>query len=91
MGTITTGIKLDSSTQARLRRLAKARRRSTHWLMKDAIDRYLEVEERFELEKAEDEARYRRFLDTGAHFTHDEMSAWLNELASRAAGKAQAG
>jgi predicted transcriptional regulator len=77
----TTGIKLDAQTLERLKNLAEARDRSVHWLMKEAIGRYLVDEERFEREKAEDEARYQRFLDTGSHVTAEEMDAWLDHLA----------
>lgn len=77
----TTGIKLDAQTLERLKNLAEAKDRSVHWLMKEAIGRYLVDEERFEREKAEDEARYQRFLDTGSHVTAEEMDAWLDHLA----------
>lgn len=77
----TTGIKLDTQTLERLKNLAEAKDRSVHWLMKEAIGRYLVDEERFEREKAEDEARYQRFLDTGSHVTAEEMDAWIDQLA----------
>lgn len=77
----TTGIKLDAQTLERLKNLAEAKDRSVHWLMKEAIGRYLVDEERFEREKAEDEARYQRFLDTGSHVTAEEMDAWIDQLA----------
>ena len=38
---------------------------STHWLMKEAIARYLKADERHELERAEDLARWRRYVETG--------------------------
>lgn len=83
MGT-TVGIKLDEQTRARLKRIAEIRRRSVHWLMKEAIERYLESEERFEQEKAEDMARYQSYLDTGRHVSNDEMMRWMDELADKA-------
>ena len=89
MDTTTMGVKLDAETRARLRKLGEAKHRSPHWLMKEAIRRYLEVEERYEQEKAEDLARYQEYLDTGTHITHTDMMAWLDELADRAARKAQ--
>jgi len=80
----TTGIKLDPETHERLKHLAKAKDRSVHWLMKEAIGRYVTEEERFEHEKAEDESRYQSFLDTGAHVSSEEMVAFLEELDARA-------
>ena len=90
MDTSTMGVKLDAETRARLKKLGEAKQRSPHWLMKEAIRQYLEIEERYEQEKAEDLARYQAYLDTGTHITHTDMMAWLNELADRAARKAQA-
>lgn len=86
----TMGVKLDAETRARLKKLGEMKNRSPHWLMKEAIRRYIEIEERYEQEKAEDLARYQEYLDTGTHITHTDMMAWLDELAGRAARKAQA-
>lgn len=83
----TVGVKLDEETRDRLRKLGEAKQRSAHWLMKEAIARYLDAEERYEQEKAEDEARWQRYLDTGEH--HEDLGAWLDELADQAARKAE--
>ena len=85
MATTTTGVKLDPETRERLKRLGEAKQRSTHWMVKEAIAQYLTNEERFELEKAEDEERWQRYLDTGTHIADDEMQEWLSGLAERAA------
>ena len=90
MDTTTVGVKLDRETRARLQKLGEARQRSTHWLMRGAIRRYLEVEERYEQEKAEDQARYQAYLETGTHISQADMMAWLDQLAAQAAQKAQA-
>jgi predicted transcriptional regulator len=90
MDTSTMGVKLDAETRARLKKLGETRQRSPHWLMKEAIRRYLEVEERYEQEKAEDLARYQEYLDTGTYITHTDMMAWLDALADRTARKTQA-
>lgn len=87
----TTGIKLDAQTLERLKNLAEAKDRSVHWLMKEAIGRYLVDEERFEREKAEDEARYQRFLDTGSHVTAKEMDVWLDNLAEESQRRSVSG
>ena len=88
MATATVGVKLDEKTRTRLKKLGRAKQRSAHWLMKDAIVRYLESEERYEQEKVEDDSRWRRYVDTGTHLTDDDMMQWLDELAERAVGKA---
>ena len=90
MDTTTMGVKLDRETRDRLQKLGKARNRSAHWLMREAIRRYLEVEERYEQEKAEDQARYQAYLETGHHISHEDMLAWLDQLAAQAAQQAEA-
>ena len=90
MDMTTMGVKLDSETLARLQNLGKARHRSSHWLMQEALRRYLEVEERYEQEKAEDQARYQAYLETGHHISYADMLAWLDQLAAQAAQQAEA-
>jgi predicted transcriptional regulator len=80
----TIGLKLDDETRNRLQRLGEARDRSPHWLMKTAITQFLDREERIEQERLEDEARWQRWVETGTHIDHDEMTAWLDGLAARA-------
>ena len=87
----TIGVKLDEETRDRLKKLGKTRQRSTHWLMKDAIARYLKTEERYEQEKAEDMVRWQRYLDTGHAIPHEEAKVRLDELARKAARKTGTG
>jgi predicted transcriptional regulator len=75
------GIKLDEETQKRLKALAEKRRRSPHWIMRDAIERYLTEEEQYEQEKAEDLAEYEDYLVTGKAIDNIEVSVWLEGLA----------
>jgi len=77
----TQGIKLDEETQKRLKALAEKRRRSPHWIMRDAVERYLTQEEQYELEKTEDLAEYEDYLVTGKAIDNTEVSVWLEELA----------
>jgi predicted transcriptional regulator len=78
----TQAIKLDDETNNRLRALAQQRNRSAHWLMRDALQRYLAEEERYEQEKAEDLAEYEDYLLTGKAIDNETVASWLNELAS---------
>ena len=91
MAVTTVGVKLDGKTRERLKKLGDTRQRSTHWLMKEAITRFLETEERYEREKAEDLARWERFVDTGAAIPHEEAKTRLKALAKEAARKARSG
>ncbi len=78
---ITKGVKLDAATQKRLEALAQIRDRSPHWLMRTAIELYLEREENIEHEKREDMERWERYQLTGKALSHDTVSAWLGDLA----------
>jgi len=87
----TVGVKLDDETRERLKRLGAVRDRSVHWLMKEAIMRYLHREERYEVERIEDAERWQRYVDTGNAVQHEEVKLRLDELASKAAREAKAG
>lgn len=89
MAATTVGVKLNEETRERLKRLGEVRQRSSHWLMKEAVARYLDTEERFEREKAEDLARWQRFVETGAAIPQEEAAARLGALADKAARKAR--
>jgi predicted transcriptional regulator len=76
----TTSLKLDVEIKARLQRLAERRRRSAHWLMREAITEYLEREERREKLWQEALAAWAEYQTTGQHVTADEVDAWLAQL-----------
>jgi predicted transcriptional regulator len=78
----TQAIKLDDETSNRLKALAHQRNRSAHWLVRDALQRYLAEEERYEREKAEDLAEYEDYLLTGKAIDNETVASWLNELAN---------
>lgn len=73
----TTGIKLDGRMRARLKALSRLKQRSQHWLMKEAIERYLEQEEDTERLKRETLERWERYEATGEHISDRAIRAWL--------------
>jgi predicted transcriptional regulator len=79
-GTTTTSLKLDAETKRRLRQLAEARRRSSHWLMREAIEQYLEREERREQIRQDALAAWAAYRESGEHVTAEEADAWLARL-----------
>lgn len=83
----TQGIKLDDEVSARLKALAQKRDRSPHWLMRTAIEHYLDQEEKYDTEKAEDLAEWHDYVLTGIGVNQDEVEAWLEKLARNTAGK----
>lgn len=85
----TQGIRLDPETQDRLKWLAERRDRSMNYLIKEAVGRYLEdeerfVRERFERERIEDNDRLEHFLETGEHISHSQIKQKLDQLLSKA-------
>jgi predicted transcriptional regulator len=78
----TTSLKLDAATKASLKKLAEARRRSAHWLMRDAIEQYVEREERRERLRQDALAAWADYQATGLHVTFEEADAWLARLAA---------
>ena len=78
----TQGIKLDDKTQSRLKVLAEKRRRSPHWLMRTAIEDYLQREEHYEQQKSEDAQRWENYQLTGKAIDHDKVERWLGDLSN---------
>jgi predicted transcriptional regulator len=76
----TTSVKLDTAVRERMQRLASARQRSTHWLMREAIEQYLEREEQRERLRQETLAAWEEYQATGLHVTAEEADAWLAKL-----------
>jgi len=76
----TTSLKLDAETKARLQKLAQARQRSSHWLMREAIEQYVEREERREQFRQDALAAWAEYQATGLHVTAEEADAWLARL-----------
>jgi predicted transcriptional regulator len=76
----TTSLKLDVEIKERVRRLASARRRSPHWLMREAIEEYVEREEKREQVRKDALAAWAHYQTTGLHVTAEEADAWLAKL-----------
>jgi len=75
-------VKLDDNLKGRIQQLAKARRRSPHWVMHEAIIQYVEREEARESFKQEAQESWAAYQETGRHVTGLEVRAWLNSWGS---------
>jgi len=73
-------IKIDEDTKARLKRLADARHRTAHWLMREAITQYVDREEKREAFRQSTLKAWEEYRTTGLHVTADEADAWLAQL-----------
>lgn len=78
--TSTTTLKLDIATRRRVQRLASVRRRSPHWLMREAIAEYVEREEKREQFRQAALAAWENYQATGLHVSAEEADAWLAKL-----------
>jgi predicted transcriptional regulator len=73
-------IKLETSDRDRLKAIAIAKKRSTHFLMIEAIQKYIAAEEA-EQQAIDTAVRaMEHFKKTGLHTTLDEMKAWAKAV-----------
>lgn len=70
-------VKLEASERLRLTTIATAKKRSPHYLMKEAIQRYLDEEEIEQHQIALALESLTHYEKTGLHVTLGEMQAWL--------------
>jgi predicted transcriptional regulator len=80
MATSTTRLKLDPATKERVHRLASSRRRTPHWIMREAVEQYVEREEKRKHLKQDALAAWTHYESTGLHVTASEADAWLAKL-----------
>ncbi len=73
-------IKIDPETKARVKRLADARHRTPHWLMREAISQYVEREEKREALRQAGIDAWAAYQRNGLHVTLAEADAWLTKL-----------
>ena len=76
----TTSLKLDSAMKERVRRLALTRRRPAHWIMREAVEQYVEREEKREQLRQDVLAAWADYQTTGLHITAEEADVWLAKL-----------
>lgn len=73
-------IKIDAKTKERVKRLAEARHRTSHWIMREAITQYVEREEKREIFRQDGIKAWNEYQAAGLHVTADEADAWLARL-----------
>lgn len=71
-------IKLSEGERDRLKKLGEARKRTPHWLAKEAISQYLEREEAAERFNHETVARWEEYSQTGKSLPNDAVMNWLD-------------
>jgi len=73
-------IKIDEDIRVRVKRLAEARHRSSHWLMREAITQYVNREEKRERFRQDTIKSWDEYRASGLHVTADEADAWFAVL-----------
>jgi predicted transcriptional regulator len=71
-------IKLPQQDRDRLQQLGVTKKRSAHWLAKEAITQYLDREEATEQFKQESVERWEEYCRTGKSVPHDAVMRWLD-------------
>jgi predicted transcriptional regulator len=77
MATVTS-IKLDDELKGRIQNLAEARRRSSHWIMREAIAEYVEREEKRQALRQDTLKAWDEFQATGLHASAEDVEKWLS-------------
>jgi predicted transcriptional regulator len=74
----TTSVKLSDDMNIRLRHLADSKRRTPHWVMVEAINRYIEQEERKAAFYADALTSWNEYQQDGLHVTWNEAKSWIS-------------
>ncbi len=73
-------IKLDNADRDRIASLAATKKRTPHYLMKEAILDYVKKEEARQNFIAAAESSFEHYKETGLHITLDEFSHWVDTV-----------
>jgi len=82
MAVSTTSLRLSDDVQKRLEALGKAQDRSPHYLMKKAVEQFLDSEEALMAERQLVMARWEKFELTGETVDHADVKDWASSLGS---------
>ena len=73
-----TTIKLDEELHTRVRELAEGKRRTSHWLMQEAITQYVNREEARARLYEDARRSWEHYQETGRYVKGDVALAWLD-------------
>ena len=73
----TVSVKLDQGIRTRIENLAEARHRSAHWVMREAINQYVDREEKREAFRQDAIKAWEEYQETGLHASAAEVDTWL--------------
>jgi predicted transcriptional regulator len=87
MSSTTVGVKLDDATRQRLKAVADELDRAPHWVIKTALNEWLDREEAALKQRQDDAARWAHYQETGLAIPQARVMQWLDALA---AGRSEA-
>ena len=73
-------VKLPQPLRERVKSLADARNQSVHSVMVQAIENFVEREEKREALRQEARAAHEHFMYTGLHLTNAEVVEWMDKI-----------
>lgn len=76
----TVTVKLDPSDRKRIAALATMKKRTPHYLMKEAILEYVGREEAQQNFVKAARTSFEHYKETGLHITLEEFNAWVDEV-----------
>lgn len=82
MQTISTTVKLNKALKERISILSQVKKRSTHSLLLEAIEDFVDKTEKREAFRQEGVKAYEEYMKTGLHLTNNEVMEWLEKLST---------
>jgi predicted transcriptional regulator len=79
---INTSVKMPRALRDRLKNLARSRNRTLHSLTLQAIETWVDREEKRESLRQAGIQAHEDYISNGLHLTNDEVKKWLSSLAS---------
>ncbi len=73
-------VKIEDDLKARIQHLADARHRSSHWIMRQAIQEYVEREEKRQQFHQDAIQAWETYQADGLYLTHEQADQWLAQL-----------
>ena len=85
--TVPVAVKLPLDVRNRLKAVAENQDRSIHWLMREAVNQFLEREEQKAALRAAADESWSHYQETGLHVTLDEANLWMDSVIEGDAAK----
>ena len=77
---MTTLFQLDDELESRLQDLARQHQRSTDWVMRQALQQYVDREEKRNAFHSDALHAWQQYQESGQHVTQSKADAWLAKL-----------